>query len=76
MEMAFTQHYDEVIGVLHNMFVAVFEGLEKTSPTTSRRRAQYPSAAPHDGGAVRRPLGGGDGDARGAEGSTPSASTT
>ena len=47
MEMAFTQHYDEVIGVLHNMFVAVFEGLEENlADDLAAVRAQYPSAAP------------------------------
>jgi len=28
MEMAFNYHYDEVIEVLHDVFVHIFEGLE------------------------------------------------
>jgi len=47
MEMAFNLHYNEVIGVLHDVFTTIFDGLETRHADELRAiRRQYPSAAP------------------------------
>jgi len=43
LEMAFDRHYNEVIGVMHTMFVHVFTGLEeRCKDELAAVRAQYP----------------------------------
>ena len=45
--MAFNQHYNEVIDVLHDVFTSIFDGLEtRYADELSAIRAQYPSEAP------------------------------
>ena len=47
LEMSFKQHYNEVIEVIHRMFVHVFNGLETThAEQMAAVRAQYPSSIP------------------------------
>lgn len=47
LEMAFNQHYNEVIDVLHDVFTSIFDGLEtRYADELSAIRAQYPSEAP------------------------------
>mmetsp|Transcript_34984 Transcript_34984/g.104332 ORF Transcript_34984/g.104332 Transcript_34984/m.104332 type:complete len:604 (+) Transcript_34984:23-1834(+) len=47
MEMSLGYHYDEVIEVLHAMFVHIFDGLEtRCAPELAAVRAQFPSDKP------------------------------
>mmetsp|Transcript_37817 Transcript_37817/g.122262 ORF Transcript_37817/g.122262 Transcript_37817/m.122262 type:complete len:604 (-) Transcript_37817:148-1959(-) len=47
MEMSLSYHYDEVIEVLHAMFVHIFDGLEtRCAPELAAVRAQFPSDKP------------------------------
>lgn len=47
IEMAFNLHYNEVIKVLHDMFVTIFEGLEtRYASDIAVIREQYPSEKP------------------------------
>ena len=47
MEMAFNLHYNEVIGVLHEVFTNMFDGLEtRYAVEMATVRAQYPSEKP------------------------------
>ncbi len=47
LEMAFHLHYNEVIGLLHQMFVHIFDGLEtRHADELAAIRAQYPSERP------------------------------
>jgi len=47
LEMSFHQHYNEVIDVLHAMFIHIFDGLEtRYAAELGAVRAQYPSEKP------------------------------
>lgn len=47
MEMAFNMHYNEVIAVLHDVFINIFEGLEtQHAADLEAIRRQYPSERP------------------------------